>query len=394
MAPWSHLTLQPNGDIHPCCTFDLTQPVGNINSDSLKDAWNSQTMRDLRLSMLSNQEHKGCARCNQFTKAGAESYRDSFNEKFSHHKHMVDTTTEDGVVDDFNLVFLDVRFSNLCNMKCRMCGPHYSSQWAEEQKLDKNLIGVDTKNIWDDIQQILPKLEQVYFAGGEPLIMEQHYRLLDMLDDIQHYPNLIYNSNGSKLALKDYHVRDYWHKFQNVRFNVSIDAIGKKAEYFRHGQPWHQVESNLDYITKNLPHVCIEPSITVNIFNILDINELVLYFLNKGIYPRLSNILTYPDYLSATILPESVKTIVVTRLEELLEEIKNALYWTKCDPRFRFYIHKALDNDINGIIAMVTTSATSDELLEKFIIETTILDQKRNENFATTFPELAKLIAL
>jgi sulfatase maturation enzyme AslB (radical SAM superfamily) len=91
-------------------------------------------------------------------------------------------------------------------------------------------------DMWEQLQPHIPYLEQIYFAGGEPLMMEEHYRILKELVKREMFDvKLIYNTNFSRLTLKDDNVLDYWKLFNNVSIGASLDGMGPRAEYIRKG---------------------------------------------------------------------------------------------------------------------------------------------------------------
>ena len=106
------------------------------------------------------------------------------NHRFGHHgPELIAKTKESGRVKDMTLRYWDFRFSNVCNFKCRSCGPELSSGWAKDHTKRNELLGypIDVKDLtkpdrlamlWEQIEPSFPYVEEIYFAGGEPLIME------------------------------------------------------------------------------------------------------------------------------------------------------------------------------------------------------------------------------
>ena len=58
MFPWIHLNATPKGDIYPCCSNDYTNPIGNAKDMSLKEAFNTDYMKQLRLDMLAGRSQR------------------------------------------------------------------------------------------------------------------------------------------------------------------------------------------------------------------------------------------------------------------------------------------------------------------------------------------------
>ena len=140
ILPWIHMHPWPDGRVFTCCLSEHDNPVGNLNENDLDECYNSETMKQFRLDMLNNKKISNCNRCYELEDLGHDTLRKRSNgefvlEKYNLHKskaHVVQETNTDGSVDDVNLTYVDIRFSNICNMRCRTCGPDLSSQWFED----------------------------------------------------------------------------------------------------------------------------------------------------------------------------------------------------------------------------------------------------------------------
>ena len=391
MAPWTHMSVWQTGDAYPCCIYDWNMPVDNINRNGLSGAWNSKKMRELRLRMLKNEPNAGCAKCINYDKQGIISYRHKFNTEYDHHYDLVSTTQEDGTVDKMNLAYFDIRFSNLCNMKCRSCGPHFSSKWAEDINGKPEIVEINHPEMWTEIETVLDDIEEIYFTGGESLFMPQHYKLLDMLIERGLKPRLTYNSNASRLSLKGKHIKEYWSHFDKVFFCVSCDQIGKKAEYTRNGQTWDTVFNNLCFIRDNFEHgydkgVVIQPNPTISVLNILDLRKIINYLFDNELATdydvNLNNLLVGPEWMSCTILPAHLKQLA----KENLLLLKQDCDARKMYPQRREFLNLAIDNIINFMY-----NSDDSNLIPQFREEMQKLDLKRGENFLSVFPELKEI---
>lgn len=386
LAPWTHLSVYPNGDTYPCCLYNWETPIGNINNGKIIDVWNSDSMKQIRLNMLSNKKNEGCSKCNTNEQHGVLSYRKHINEKFQHHFNKTLETNPDGSLDTINLPYFDFRFSNLCNMKCRTCGPHFSSKWHTDIDGKPNVISFDNDYIWKEIEEFAHSIEEIYFTGGESLFMPQHYRLLDMLIKRNLKPKLIYNSNGSKIEWRGKHISEYWNHFNNIEFNVSIDHIEKKAEYIRHGQKWKTIFSNLCWIRDNMSgKVTIKPNLTVSIFNVYDLLDIVDFLYKNKLatkYYLQATLLFTPEYFNIQSLSLELKNIISSRLSKLPEIIEK---YRDIDITIKNQIIESIDG-VNKFMHERDLSY----LMTETKIEISRFDTIRNENFKTVFPELYK----
>ena len=135
MFPWLHLNATPRGDIYPCCSNDYSAPLANTRDMSLEEAFNSDYMKQLRLNMLNGEKSDICNFCYSHEKASPHSFRTYSMDNFADHfEEVMGMTHEDGTVDEFKMRYFDIRFSNICNFKCRTCGTEFSSQWARSPR--------------------------------------------------------------------------------------------------------------------------------------------------------------------------------------------------------------------------------------------------------------------
>ena len=196
----------------------MKYPVGNCRTNTLSEIWQDKPMQKLREDMLSETPNAACGRCYEQEQSGFFSGRKSANKHHGHHIKKLDE-------NPFEMTYWDIRFSNLCNLKCRSCGHIFSSQWYQDQaKLaggdwkDHNQVlnyaGRTETDMWEQLLPHIDYVEQIYFAGGEPLLMEEHYRILDELVRRERFDvRLIYNTNFTHTDLKGKSVFEYWKLF-------------------------------------------------------------------------------------------------------------------------------------------------------------------------------------
>lgn len=390
MFPWLHLNVTPKGDIYPCCSNDYTQPFGNTKEITLEQAFNSTKMKELRLDMLNERKNKICDFCYKHEEAGPHSFRNYSKEHFGkYYDEVVPSTKADGTVDEFKMRYFDIRFSNICNFKCRTCGSEFSSQWGLE--MNKNydpkhpiLIHADDEK-GDLLKEVLTHVEHIdlaYFAGGEPLITDEHYTILEEMIRLGRTNiTLRYNTNSSNIRYKNHDVLDLWKHFKKIELSCSIDHYGERAEYMRKGTDWGKVESNL-LTFRNLDYIVFQMNTVFSIYNYLTLSEFYSYLKSKNIireedwYHSLY-LAVHPSYYSATSLPKALK----------VEAERKALAWSEANTNDKTCLPRLVLDAINFAKERDTWAANK----EKFLMHTGSIDRIRDESFWKTFPELNSL---
>ena len=390
MLPWMHLHAYPDGRAYPCCFAFDPYPVGNLNEQSLKEVFNGDKMKEMRLRMLNNKKSRECMKCYDQEKSGFFSLRLSSNKHFGHNVPLVHNTLPDGTAD-FVMKYWDIRFSNLCNMACRSCGTWFSSNWYEDHKKLTGSppphakimrVGRNTNDLWEQMLEEFEHAEQFYFAGGEPIIMEEHYRILKELDKRKMYHvRLIYNTNFTRTTFKDIDVLELWNKFDSVSIGASLDAEGKRGEFMRKGTVWEDVVANRKRMLEVCPQVDFYISSTVGLINALHIPDFHKNWVDQGLLKPQDfnfNLLQYPFWQRMDLLPDSFKQKVKDRYEKHLEWLRPLDHLTRATKGFE-----------SGLDYMMRRDNV--KFLNEFKGGMQKLDDIRNENILEVFPELKEL---
>ena len=397
MLPWMHMHAFPDGRAYPCCLADYWHPVGDLRKNTMAEVWNQTGYRTIRINMLQDKPSVQCTKCYEQEKNGFFSMRNDANRNYGHHIAEVEQTLEDGTHPEFKIRYWDVRFSNLCNFSCRTCGPIFSSNWYNDHiklydrkpdVLGRDMARVEytTGNEDDMIKQMLPHipyLEQVYFAGGEPLIMKEHYFMLEQL--IEHKKTDVriqYNTNFSELRYKDKHVFEYWRNFANVSVGASLDASGARAELMRKGTDWKQTLENRQRMKQEAAHVDFYISATVSAMNVLHVLDFHREWTELGLIEAKDfniNICQSPEWYRIDILPDKFKQEVV------IPAYKQHIEWLEPQDKLQ-----RATTGYKSLLNLLTAQDAS-HLLPRFREEIAKLDTIRNENFWKVFPELNEL---
>ena len=394
MAPWSHIHVLPDGKIYACCMSAHSEKnaLGDLHKgDSLEKAWNSRKMRGIRRSMLSGKRTSLCERCYIAEENKQHSFRNSVNYEMAHHVDAVKKTARDGRLREFKVPYLDIRLSNLCNYRCRICCAGLSSAWRDDalklgwidDSMPKVLnAGEGNNEFMSSVIDLVDDVERIFFAGGEPLIMDEHYEILDRLMKKEKWnTHIAYNTNCSVIRYKRYDLLEMWKKFKDVFILASLDGSHERGDYMRKGQEWDTVEQNILEIKKECPHVRFRLSPTVSLFNAFHMIDFYKELHEKGLIgiddigtnillePAMYNIRNFPPHLKSE-LTERYKDFIAVYLDthKALEETKN---------HFR-----AVVNYMNG-------DTLKD--LWKFKWVTSRLDELRDESFSEIFPEIREL---
>jgi organic radical activating enzyme len=322
--------------------------------------------------------------------------RNSFSKDFGHLVDLIDETQEDGTVEEFKLRYYDVRFSNLCNFRCRTCGPIFSSNWYNDhikmygkkpdvlgRPMDAvEYAGRHKYDMWEQMQEHIPNLEQIYFAGGEPLIMEEHYMILkELVKREMFHVRLIYNTNFSVFKYKDQDVFEYWKLFDSVSVGASLDAMGSRGEYIRKAQVWGEVEQNRRRMVEICPNVDFYVSSTVSLYNVMHITDFHRDWADRGfVRPQDWNInlCQSPDQDRADVLPQNYKDMVIRKIEKHLEWLEPLDSISRATGGYR------------GIINFLNQHDNSHHLA-KFFVDNDVMDVVRNEKFEDVFTEYSEL---
>jgi len=421
--PWIHLATRPNGDVRVCCTANASGAgdedmkeaglvkengqVMNLRDSSIAEVWNSNYMKSVRLQMLDNQVPASCTKCFTEEANGIVSKRQWETVVWQDRidiNEIVAKTKVDGALP-VEIPYFDLRLGNLCQLKCIMCSPHDSSSWVKEWKLQypkytvkelKQDQGWDSEfdytwyqkgSFLDTMKEQSHNIRELYFAGGEPLLIPEHYKILEFMISSGSAKECVlrYNSNGLELPEKLF---ELWNHFKEIKFNFSIDAVGDKNHYIRYPSEWNTVVKNLHILDNTPNNVTVNIACAVQALNVLYIPELVKWkqdqkFKKINLPPYGAGLvgthLVYlPSYLNVRVLPKNLKDLAATLINEFCDsqkgniEFQNNPYGLK---RWQGLIQYMMSEDWSHKLPSLI------EYLE-------VTDAQRNTNFRKTFPEL------
>jgi len=425
--PWIHLATRPNGDVRVCCTANASgageedvKDVGlvkqngqvmNLQTHSIAEVWNSDYMKAVRLQMLDNKVPPSCTKCFEEESKGIVSKRQwesvVWNERLDM-PTIIDATGKDGSLP-VDIPYFDLRLGNLCQLKCIMCSPHDSSSWIKEWKLQYpkyKTIELKQDQQWNsdfdytwykkgsflsDMRLQAYNIRELYFAGGEPLLIPEHYKILEFMVETGAAKLCVlrYNSNGLELPEKLF---DLWKHFKEVKFNFSVDAVGVRNDYIRYPSKWSDVVTNLERLDDTPNNITVNIACAVQLLNVMNIPDLVHWKESKN-FKKINlppygagligtHLVYLPSYLNVRVLPQHLKDKVVKQVDYFCSrrlsdnEFMTNPYGVK---RWQGLVQYMMAEDWSNKLPM----------LEDYL---TVTDQQRGTDFRKIFPELGDLL--
>jgi hypothetical protein len=402
MHPFTGLATREDGAVKVCCR---SHPVGFIQENTLEDIWNNTAMQRIRRQVLNGERPTECSPCFNLEDQGVESLRQ---------RHIKGEIPEARInlypntllqeLMPFEFPTMEIKMNNLCNLKCRMCNPMDSTSWNDwaeveghykkednflvQKIIDLNLKKkpfldsfVDTANWWDSFEKLLPYFRRVEFAGGEPLMDPTHYKILDMLAPYGNNIEIKYATNLTILGKSTRTIWQYWPKFKSVAVNVSIDGIGDSYEYIRGNSSWSEVVNNIKQI-QTIPNISrIIGAVAVQVSNVLILDKMIKLFLNDLGIVFYTNMVQYPKVLSAQVIPNELKSLVVIRLNAV-KKLLPTFKLVKEHPMLEALTYNQIDGIINFILAKDNTQLWND-----CIDFNCRLDATRSQSFFDITPE-------
>lgn len=439
VLPWIHFATRPNGDMRLCCNSNSsgagtdhgiglvkneTGRPANFGKETPMSAWNNEYMRSVRTTMLEGNIPVSCKKCFDEESKGVVSKRmwetGDWVEQDIDIPELINQTNDDGKVPE-ELIYLDLRLGHTCNLKCIMCSPHDSSMWVSDQKklipILKSSIVIkqmdwdqssfnnywhENPEFWKEIYSQIPNLKQVYFAGGEPLLIKEHTMFLKEIIK-QGYADKIlvrYNTNG---LLVSEEIISLWTKFKKVKIGFSIDAVKDRNWYIRYPSDWNIIGKNLKRLDNTPDNIQVSIATAIQILNIKHLPDLAKWKVQQnfkkinfenvtggiqaggGIFNM--HLLYIPTFLSIRCLPQADKAEVRKQFEELADWLyknyrQDQDYW-KINPYGWKRWQAILD---------FMDSEDHSQLLTDFKEYINNMDKIRNTDFRTVFPELAHLV--
>lgn len=406
ILPWVHLYKNMDNSIKLCC-IDKGKAIGTLEDKDIDSVRNSKEFSDIRKSFIEGEKLDRCKECWAHEKAGYTSYRQSSNH---HYKDLIKNTEEFLPEKPLEIKYLDYRPSNICNLACKICSPRYSSKlidpWVEAKQLSVEeglqLTKLNSKRVsLKVLDNNLTDVDYLYFAGGEPMIADDHWKLLDLLS--KKNPESIkikYNTNLTHLEFKNKSVEEYWPKFKKVDVGASLDGFGKQFDHMRTGAKWENIVTNLDLLKDLINKVDkqilekhgypkkdrgieIYCDSTIGWLNLKSVFQLHRFLVEKEYIklndPFLTKLgvkpLNYPYGASLDNTPVELR-------EELINDVEEYKIWLR---NTYPYDSSVWEGNVNSLINKITNSKYDEASLLEWLKLTKILDKKYKLNTPEAF---------
>lgn len=392
--PWNHVAVKSDGFLRLCCASgnrgmykdENNNEIGITQPNSIDKAINSSLAKEVRESILNEKWHPACIRCKTDEENGIKSRRiNEVNNKQAQYN-----------IDKPYVNFIDLKVGNICNLKCRMCGPSESTKWYNDYR-DMGLTSFgdrtntinmfkdgkkvyynwhEKKEAWDNIKK--QQLNEIYINGGESFLVKEHIDYLEHLtkNSQSEQITLLYSTNCTFVPKNLF---DIWKKFKLVKLSLSVDSIYEMNEYIRYPSKWETIMDTLNTIDNYSGNNLIAwIRSTIQIYNIYYLPEIVNFwkvnnFRNYKIINRRYKPSYYalenPSHLNIKNMPIKVKHKIIDKFS------------------------KYQNDDVIRRYKKVLELNQNDVSLEYFLYYTRLLDKVRGQCFKDVFPEFHNIIS-
>jgi len=381
-AFFTDATLDPFGSYSPCTA--LGGGAFKFPGGTFKQIWNSDVLEDARQRSLAGEKLDMCKRCWTEEEYGHKSER----------QYQIEKAGDTNFVNNYKSgpKNLNIKVSNICNLRCRTCqsydsylyhleGKHYEEKYGlsntiyTREKFKKHFTDEQLGELYSYINNV----EKIELYGGEPFLDEQVPKLLLRIVESGKASNidLKVSTNGTHELTNTW--KSILENFRNVIVNVSIDGVGDQFTYMRHPGKWEEVEKNVKRLIgisfKSKFRINVVPVVCVSALNVWNFHEVFTYFKKYNITPFII-LVQWPSYYCVNVIPDSVKIKLIEHLEKVTDAPTAAIInLLKTQPK--------LFNE---------SQLNVDTPWEEFKFWTKEKDLYRNEEYVTMFPENGKIL--
>lgn len=374
IVPWTQIEIGPSGSVRPCCEYESYMGSINNRDSSIIDIWNNDLFKNLRQDYLNGIDPKGCAKCKQSEDVGITSRRQYENKRYSHLHGKASSVNAD------TPAMIDVKFGNICNIKCRICSSKNSHVWKKDEKelfgittlddVSQNWTDIDSN--WEELSNFIDNLEVLYISGGEPLLIKKNYKFLSECVKKDKSKNISVRILTNGTIELEPELIEILKNFKYAYIGYSIDDLGEKFNYQRNPAKWHKVEQNfINALNNDFIHFGI--SYSISIFNVLSGAEFTKWCsdIKFPIDNVVRNFVRHPNHFDISMLMPEEKEQIVKRLG-----------------------NNVIDNEIKYYLTSTFTNHSLTDVRNNRIKVITGIDRLRNESFDKVFPELNQILRI
>lgn len=349
--PFVHVSTMPHGEVKLCCRGQKPaggkNPFVNRNNFDLKEYWNSDYMNEVRDSLIAGEKINQCKNCWKMEDNNIVSLRQNritdLMELESTQQNIQQYMSTGAI--DFRIPIIELKLSNVCNFKCRMCWPKDSSKWLQDWDAVKQFYDDDNQQYIQDIiddndmqkrrvmnlferdenfvaqlVEVMQGVEEIEFAGGEPLMDPIHYRVLESIPNPEQV-TLKYSTNLSIMKLGKKDVLEIWKRFKSIKLTISIDGHRELNARIRRGADWDLLKANIESC-KQLPNIdVIKGTTCISAMNARELGDTArAIVLELGIHWHTSRV-QWPDFLHANVLSTKDLEYGIQNIERFANDI-------------------------------------------------------------------------
>ena len=384
----SQIRISPDGSTRLCCK--MRGVLGSTNTDTIKNLYNCDMAKRIRLQLINDEWPVECGDCQEAEENGVESWRQKCNPlNFTPEENEQIAASVDLITGEAkeSPKYIEVAFSNLCNLGCKMCYPSVSTTLgtiAKGKELAKFYIMGDAIQRSDKREDFIPELLELCkstkflcVTGGEPFMSDRFLSFIDLLGDDKKHINYLTTTNLTEIQHGKMTIMDRLKDFKAAFISVSIEGTTDIHEYIRYPSKLNSIVENMRLLKEKLPNSPISINLTVQALNVLLIPE-ILDFFEECLKPTdIMFSFVNEHHLRDACLPEHLRKEAQRRLIEYLN--RPAI---KTNPNF-IAIDAALRNTIVRLDEQGDTQAMINFL--------TTFDKATGQDFRKAVPLLASL---
>ena len=389
--PWTGFSIEANGETRPCCIFKNTIPGENgkpmfVQTSTVEEIFNSKFMQNLRDDFRANKQPPGCEICWTDEKNKVTSKRERQSDPNTLKKSGKELWEEYPVFPiEYQMIL-----SNVCNLKCRSCGPSHSSKWQAELMDRYGKSGFDMPHkqagdaegkLWTARQDWYKTINRLEIVGGEPFYTKQWTQVFNELIDAGFARNILLAMSTNCTIFNEELLNKCVQNFRMLGLGLSVDGIGPVYEYMRHPGNWDDVYKNMcrfHSLLNKFPqrHVEINVNYTISWLNAFDLTT--MHSLVRTNFPKFKiwhNIVHGPEHLALWAIPTKLKDAIVIEWEKS--------NWKDVE---------LTPDDLRGIMAFMYSKDISEDQFVKNLHQIKKIDKYRNENLIKAIPVLTPYV--